>query len=59
MVQGRLFLKGEGGGGGRGVAGFLFNFFEGLLLLDLEITLHFAKLFYAYEENWTWKYPIN
>ena len=58
MVQGRLFLKGEGGGR-RGLAAFLFNFFEGLLLLDLEITLHFAKLFYAYEEKWTWKYPIN
>ena len=47
---GAALLK-RGGGGRRGLAAFLFNFFEGLLLLDLEITLHFAKLFYAYEEK--------
>ena len=47
MVQGQVFLKGVGWGGGQGEGGvslFLFNIFQGLSFLQLEITLLFAKL---------------
>ena len=40
MVQGEVFL-----------ALFLFNFFQALSFLHLEITLPFAKLCYAFEEK--------
>ena len=44
MVQGQTFLK--------GVAGtFPIYFFQGLSFLHLEITLPFAKLLCAFEEN--------
>ena len=43
MVQGQVFLK------GRGRELFLFNFFQSLSILNLEITLPFAKLCYAFE----------
>ena len=46
MVQGQVFLKGVGG-----LALVLFNFFQGLSFLHLEITLTFAKLCYAFEEK--------
>ena len=43
MVQGQVFLKG-------GRAGTFPNyFFQGLLLLHLEITVPFAKLCYGFE----------
>ena len=50
MVQGQLFLK---GGGGRGLALSLFNFFKVISFLHLEIFLPFAfaKLCYAFEEK--------
>ena len=50
MVQGQLFLK---GGGGRGLALSLFNFFKVISFLHLEIFLPFAfaKLCYALEEK--------
>ena len=44
MVHGQVFLKG-------GLALFLFNFFQGLSFLHLEITLTLAKLCYAFEEK--------
>ena len=44
MVQGQVFLKG-------GLALFLFNFFQGLSFLHLEITLTLVKLCYAFEEK--------
>ena len=46
MVQGQVFLKGRGR-----LALVLFNFFQGLPFLHLEITLSFAKLYYAYEKK--------
>ena len=46
MVQGQVFLKGVSG-----IALVLFNFFQGLSFLNLEITLTFAKLCYAFEEK--------
>ena len=46
MVQGQVFLKGVSG-----IALVLFNFFQGLSFLHLEITLTFAKLCYAFEEK--------
>ena len=48
MVQGQVFLKGVGGGGG-GI--FPIYFFQGLSFLHLEITLTFAKLYFAFEEK--------
>ena len=45
MVQGQVFLKGGG------LALVLFNFFQGLSFLHLEITFPFAKLCYAFEEK--------
>ena len=50
MVRGQLFLK---GGGGRGLALSLFNFFKVISFLHLEIFLPFAfaKLCYAFEEK--------
>ena len=45
MVQGQVFLKGGG------LALVLFNFFQGLSFLHLEIILPFAKLCYAFEEK--------
>ena len=47
MVQGQVLLK----GGGRELALFLFNFFQGLLFLHLKIILPFAKLYYVFEEK--------
>ena len=44
MVQGQVFLKG-------GLALFVFNFFQGLSFLHVEITILFAKLCYAFEEK--------
>ena len=46
MVQVQVFLK-----GGRGAGTFPVKFFQGLLFLHLEITLPFAKLWYAFEEK--------
>ena len=51
MVLGQVFLKRGLGGGGGGLAPVLFNFFQGLPFLYLEITLSFAKLYYAYEKK--------
>ena len=44
MVQGQVFLKG-------GLALFVFNFFQGLSFLHVEITLLFAKLCYAFDRK--------
>ena len=46
MVQGQVFLK-----EGRWAGTFRINFFQGLSFLHLEITLHFAKLCYAFDEK--------
>ena len=46
MVQGQVFLKGRGR-----LALVLFDFFQGLPFLHLEITLSLAKLYYAYEKK--------
>ena len=43
--RGQVLLKGAGW------TLFLFNFFQGLSFLHLEITLPFAKLCYAFEEK--------
>ena len=48
MVQGQVFLKGEGEGG---QTLFLFNFFNVYHFFYLEIALPFAKLCYAFEEK--------
>ena len=42
MVQGQVFLKGGG------ADTFPIQFFQGLSLLHLEVTLPFAKLCYAF-----------
>ena len=44
-------LKRGGRGGEGGTDTFLIKFFQGLSFLHLEITLHFAKLCYAFEEK--------
>ena len=49
-MQGQVFLKGRGGGGGGG--NFHIKFFKGLPFLHSEITLPFAKLCYAFKENY-------
>ena len=46
-MQGQVFLKGRGGAGT-----FPIKFFQGLPFLQLEITLPFAKLCYAFKENY-------
>ena len=51
MVQGQVFLKGTGEGGGEGTGTFPIYFFEGSSFLHLEITSLFSKLCYAFEEK--------
>ena len=48
MVQGQVLLRGGGGGGGVTLP---FCFFQGLSFLQLEITLPFGKMCYAFEEK--------
>ena len=50
MVQEQVFLKGWGRGGCRDST-FPILFFYGLSFLQLEITLPFARLCYAFEEK--------
>ena len=47
MVQGQVLLRGGGGGG----LTLPIWFFQGLSFLQLEITLPFAKMCYAFEEK--------
>ena len=47
MVQGQVFLKVWGGGGGTSPI----QFFQSLSFLHLESTLSFAKLSHAFEEK--------
>ena len=51
MVQGQVFLKGTGEGGGEGTGTFPIYFFEGSSFLHLEITSLFSKLCHAFEEK--------
>ena len=47
MVQGKVFLKGRGGGRWH----FSYLIFSKFIIFTLEITLSFAKLCYAFEEK--------
>ena len=53
-----MCLTGEGGGRGWGLTLFVFNFFQGLSFLHIEITLPFAKLCYEFEEKFFHKIMV-